>query len=171
MRKRFVIAFLLAIPLQVSSLAQNQPQPGKARIPTATRQVVQFTQLETELLTAIQKKDEGALGRLLSDDYEVWTPAPPGDPIPREEWIQNAVKEPVRSFKLGQMAVRTFGDAAVVSFVCRQQVVLQGKEQRRDLFLVDVWIKSAEQWQLAVRYASRVEGLPRPSSPKPTGKE
>lgn len=173
--RRIAISFaLLAVLLQIHSpaLAQTSESGGR-RIVTTTRLVAQFSDLEQKLTEAVQHKDKAALNRFLSDDFEVWTPAPPGDPIPREEWLQNVLNGFIlQSFQLRQMAVRMAGETAVVSFV--QHRVCKGQDCSGDRFIVDLWQQHNGAQQLIVRYESPAQALGQqvpPSPPRPTGKE
>jgi len=75
--KHVVVAFLLfTFPLSSLYAAQNQVAPG--RVVITTRLVAIFSELESNVLTALQKKDGAALDKLLSDEFQVWTADPPG---------------------------------------------------------------------------------------------
>ena len=158
----------LAAPLGAQQAAP--PAGGKTRIVTMTRPMAIFSDLENQLVEAAQKKDEAALKALISEDCNLWTPAPPGDPMPSEDWIAGLLKDPANSFAMHQLAVQSFGDANVVSFVSREGRKVKGKERTTTHFVVDVWTKNGDGWQLAARYLSAVPA-PLPSPVKPTGKK
>ncbi len=167
---------LAAALLQVPSPAFAQPkEPGGRRIVTTTRQVSKFSDLEEQLTRAIQHKDEVRLGKLVSEDFELWTPAPPGDPVPREDWIHIVLTAlTLQSFQIRQMAVRTVGDTAVVSFVQTERAICTGRDCSGSSFVVDLWQQQGKDAaQLLVRYQSKLSGPMAlgPNSPKPTGKE
>ena len=142
------------------------------RVVTKTRLQVVFSNLETRWLTAIQKKDSSALDQLLGENFEVWTPAQ-NEPIPLEEWKQQAFSRTLRSFQIRQLAVRAVSeDASIASFVLSQEIKNAGNPRTEDAFVVDVWIKEGESWRCSDRYVSTV-----PSSKsvaedtKPTGRK
>ncbi len=172
MRRTTISLALFAALLQVPSFALGQArEPAGRRIVTTTRLVARFSELEQQLTNAMRHKDEAELSKLLSEDFEQWTPAPPGDPLPREDWIHNALTAfTIQSFQLRQMAVRMVGETAVVSFVLSQKAVCDGRECGGDSFIVDLWQEHKNAPQLLVRYASDIKTLPQ-SPPKPTGKE
>jgi len=146
-------------------------ESGGRRIVTTTRLVAQFSDLEQQLIRAAQHKDEAALNKLLSEDFEQWSPDPPGDPVPREEWMHNALTAVItQSFQLRQMAVRMVGDTAVVSFVLSQKAACEGRDCSGDSFIVDLWQLHKDAPQLLVRYASNIKRVPQLPR-KPTGKE
>ena len=77
-----------------------------------------FSKLETQWLSAIQDKDPAALNLIVSDDFHLWTSAPPGNPISREEWLVGIFGRRLLSFQIRQLAVRELSsNIAVVSFV------------------------------------------------------
>ena len=174
MRRGPVFLALLAICFQIPSPAGGQvPESHGPRIATATRLVAQFSGLEQRLNHAIQNKNGAALDKLLSEEFEQWTPAPPGDPTPREEWLHKVLTGfTLRSFQLRQMAVRMVGETAVVSFIQSQQAVCDSQDCSGSSFVVDLWQQRGGAPRLLVRYDSQsLVRQPPPSPPAPTGKE
>ena len=156
-------------------LAQAVPKET-ARIVTKTRLVAIFSELETQWLQAVQQKDETTLSRLVSEDFQVWTPQPPGAPIPREDWQKQALAHQLASFRLRQMAVRSLSNQiSVASFVLSDIIEQGGKPQSRDHFVVDIWKKDGENWQCTDRYVWPISGNARRVRAgvdlKPSGKE
>jgi hypothetical protein len=146
------VALLCICALAQAPGPQHHPGVAPGRIITATRQVTQFSGLEDQLLQAVQQKDRTAVEALLDTTYEVWSSQTPGIPIPREDWIEEALSSGLSNWRLGAMAVRTFGaDVAVASFALTETV--SGKQ--RTHFIVDVWTGSGQDWKCAVRYAAR----------------
>ena len=142
------------------------------RVVTKTKLQVVFSNLETQWLAAVQRKDSGALDKLLGENFEVWTPLR-SDPMPLEEWKQQAFSRTLRSFQIRKLAVRAVSDdVSVASFVLSQELNSTGKSHTEDAFVVDVWIKDGESWRCSDRYVSAV-----PSSKsavedtKPTGRQ
>lgn len=157
---------LVALVLLVSPLAHSQAPPAPAKGATVTLPVAIFSGLENQLVEAAQKKDQAALQRLVREDCNLWTPAPPGDPMPREDWVAALQQDPPRSFRMLQLAVQVFGSTDVVSFVAREGRKVKGKEHTSDHFIVDVWTRQGDGWQLAARYRSTAPAAPRaPAQP------
>jgi ketosteroid isomerase-like protein len=135
-----------------------------------------FSQIERDWLKAVQQKDEATLSRLLAEDFEVWTPAAPGDPIPHQEWLRQALAEKIDSFRIRQMAVKGLNDnTAIASFVLTESVERAGKPHTSNFFVVDVWQKknnNDESWQVTDRYLSEVKAVSAAQQGdfKPTGK-
>jgi len=145
-------------------------QTPRKSISSATRQVAIFSELENKLETAFAERDSATLAKLLSDDFEVWSPRPSGDPIARDEWLQLAPELRPQSFHVRQMAVRTFGNLYVVSFVLNE--IVSGLQQTH--FVVDVWTGEGAQARLQVRYEAPEPGkdkIPNLFSGRPTGKQ
>ncbi|HKN33028.1 MAG TPA: nuclear transport factor 2 family protein [Terriglobales bacterium] len=166
MRRKFIVFIVFACA--VASLGQT---PG--RILTTTRLVTLFSQMEADWLKAIHEQDQATLNRLLAEDFQIWTPAPPGEPIPREQWLQRAMAEKLDSFRIRQMAARAVNNSAVVvSFVLSETVEQAGKAHTSDYFIVDLWQKKDENWQVTDRYSSQVKGVSgnQQGDVKPTGK-
>jgi len=124
---------------------------GIGRIPTVTRLVRLFSELEDHLIEAVGKRDTQAVSKLLADDFEMRVGAMPGNPIPRAAWIRQSFAEPKSSSVPTQMAVHDFGKMAVVSYA--RAIKAAKSETMRHIFIVDIWTKAAGDWKLAVRYA------------------
>ena len=159
---------ILLLVLTLTVGAAGQPSHGKnhapGRLPTRTRLVSLYTDLEKQLATAAESQDQAKLDQLLDDDFEQFGPEPPGDPIPKDDWT--TAYRP-NSFLPRQMAVRAFTDTDVVSFVAHQKGTFGDKELGGDYFVVDVWRHEGNVSKLAVRYMSRpmTEGRIQPAAP------
>jgi hypothetical protein len=117
LRKRFSLIVLCAALALISTGGFGQADEGSHRIVTSTRFQVLFFGLESDWLKAVQQKDAKALDSLLGDEFQVWTAAPPGDPIPREDWQRQAFGKKLASFTIRQIAVRSLSpEIAVASF-------------------------------------------------------
>jgi len=166
--RKYVMQAALICALLGSATAQRASgrPPAGGRIVTRTRLVALYSDLEAQLAAAAQKQDRAKLEQLLGDDFEQWSPEPPGDPVPREDWL--AAYHPT-SAATRQMAVRAFPDTDVVSFVLRQQAKFGENEASGDFFVVDVWRHEEKGQKLASRYISRAAKTVVPSA-SPSGK-
>ena len=144
-RALLLIAFaLLALP------AFAQPSPGAGRIPTVTRLVKLFSELENDLVARAHADDPQRLDAMLDPAFEMRVGANPGVPLPRDEWIRAARAAPRGAPRMDQMAVHDFGTIAIVSFRETPTTAQRGKPQ----FVVDCWKRTGDEWKLVVRYVS-----------------
>jgi len=128
---------------------------------------VLFSRLEQELNQAVAARDRQKLSSLRADDFEQRTSAPPMDPLPRQQWINQALGEQTGTPpQIRNMAVRTFSDSCVVDFL----ESFDPERKKPDRFVVDVWRGSEQGWKLAVRYRSNVHAT-HPQNAKPSGKQ
>lgn len=165
---------LLSISLTRLAGAQEPVKPQlNPRIITATRQAKMFTEMETQLLKAIQSKDQGALSKMLADDCLI--EMPDADPLPAEDWTASLLSKDfvLKSFIIRQLSVLDQGDTAIVKFDRVQKATWKGAAEDGEFFVVDVWKKSGDNWLLANRYVSRVGTVPwmPKGDVKPTGKQ
>ena len=122
-----------------------------------------FSKLETQWLSAIQDKNPTALNLIVSDDFHLWTSAPPGSPISRDEWLVGIFGRRLLSFQMRQLAVRELSsNIAVVSFVQTETYQQSATPQTDDHFVVDIWTNngSGDNWRCTDRYYSEVRGIP-----------
>src|SRR5436305_1149709 len=96
--------------------ALAQTSANSARVPTVTRLVKQFSELESRLDASIAARDERAVTEILDADFEARLSPTPGTPVPRADWIRTAIAARRQPARIEQMAVHDFGTVAVVSF-------------------------------------------------------
>jgi len=152
MRKTLFLTLLLSMTVSAFAVASASASEGSAgRVPTVTRLVRMFSEMESNLVQAVEKRDKQAVSKMLSDDFEMRPGAIPGNPIPRAAWIQQSFADPKSSSTIEQMAVHDFGKAAVVSFLWKMQ--LEKSAGVHEIFVVDIWTQGPDEWKLTVRYA------------------
>jgi len=144
-RRLIVVAALIALPV----LAQPGAQTG--RIPTVTRLVKIFFELETTLASQARAGNAAALEPMLDPAFEMREGAAPGTPVPRDEWLRRIRSSRGGEARIEQMAVHDLGTAALVSFRSVDE-----SKSRKARFIVDYWKRDGERWILAVRYSSEV---------------
>ena len=174
MLKPYLSLFLILTALVLISSAQEPVKsPLGPRIITATRQVAVFTDLENQLLRAVQKKDQTTLGGLVTDDCSIQMPD--AEPLPAEDWIQSVMDKrySLKSFQVRQVSALDMSDYVLVNFDRLQQATYQGKSDSGEFFVVDQWKKSGDSWKLANRYVAKVSSVPwaPKGDTKPTGKQ
>jgi len=135
----------LAALVTVPALAQ--PVQQSTGIPTVTRLVKMFTELERGLDGKARAKDLAALDAMLDPSFEMRIGSTPGTPVPRDAWMRQARAASHESPRIEQMAVHDFTAVAVVSFVERGA-------NANGRFIVDCWKRDGDGWKLAVRYVS-----------------
>jgi hypothetical protein len=145
---KFLVACLVAA-VALPAAAQSTI----ARVPTITRLVKVFSDLEVQLSEAANRRDEAGLGKLLAKDFELRGSAAPGDPIPRADWLVRTVGEPPSSSVIEQMAVHDHGKIAIVSFQLQQRSGPDAATSGTKKYLVvDTWADDSGVWRLKVRY-------------------
>ena len=142
----FVIAACIAF---APAFAQPSPHPG--RIPTVTRLVKQFSELEAELVAKAHAKDASMLDDALDPAFEMRVGSAPGVPVPRDTWMREARAASLTSPRIAQMAVHDLGDVAIVSFR-ETDANARSTRSARERFIVDCWKRDGDAWKLAVRY-------------------
>ncbi len=156
-RPRLLRAFLVAAVLATAICADAADTPATGRVPTVTRLVKLFLELESSLAEGLRGGGTTTVDGMLADDFELRVAPAPGNPTPRAEWLRLAMDKPGPPVRIEQMAVHEFGDVAVVSFL---QAAMSGdkRDPARDIATVDVWRRAGDAWKLAVRYAGPAGG-------------
>ena len=145
-RRRWLVAAAL-LPLS-AAWAQG------TRVPTVTRLVKVFLDLETQLQQAARGSDAAALAALLADDFELRVARRPGTPVARAEFLAALARKPPPEAAIEQIAAHDHGAVVNVSFLLRP--VGAGRKGPPPIFVVDTWAREGEVWRLRVRYAAAV---------------
>jgi hypothetical protein len=156
------VATLAVLFCALSLLAWPQDQEKEHPVVANKHLQIFFSELETQWLKAMQDKDQAALNRIVSDDFQVWTASPPGNPISRSEWLLGIFGRRLLSFNLRQLAVHQLTpEIAVVSFIQTETYKQSATPQTEDHFVVDVWITkgTGDNWRCTDRYVSLVAGI------------
>jgi len=138
----------MATPLSVC--AADTPATG--RVPTVTRLVKVFFEMEGALAAGVRGGNAAAVEKMVAEDFELRVASMPGNPTPRADWLRLSLERPGPAVRIEQMAVHDFGDVAVVSFL-QAAGTGQKRDAGRDIATVDVWKRTGDTWMLAVRYA------------------
>ena len=158
MRRFRLTLALLGVAMLASPLgAQTAGDAAPGRIPTVTRLVKLFLELESALTTSVHDGNAAAVDKMLAEDFEMRVASMPGNPTPRAEWIRLSRGKGASTARIEQMAVHDFGDVCVVSFL---QTGIAGNrgDVPNDIFMTDVWKRTGDSWKLAVRYAGPAGG-------------
>jgi Domain of unknown function (DUF4440) len=154
-----LVIFLFALSLSASPQDQAKGQP----VAPNTKLQIFFSELETQWLQADQDKDQAAVNRIVADNFHLRTPTPPGNPIPRAEWLLGVFGRRVLSFQIRQLTVREVASQiAVVSFVETETYQQSATPRTQDHFVVDVWINNGngDSWRCTDRYSSDLGAVP-----------
>jgi ketosteroid isomerase-like protein len=154
MKRHLIFAGLL---LAASSTAWAQGGAAGHGVPTPTRNVTVFTELENNWMNAVQKHDSAVIDKLVAPDYELRSGTAPGVPTAREEWLKESFALPPTAGTIGQMAVHDFGELMLVSFLWKTGAPA-GSPIAQNVFVVDTWKRQGDGWQVVVRYATALDG-------------
>lgn len=137
-----------------SAVAAGQAAPtGRGSVVvTPTRNILTFSKLENDWFDAIQRHDTQAIGRYVTDDFEIRSAPTPGVPTPRAEALSQWTQMPATHSSIRQMAVHEYGDLMLVSFLW----TLGEGTAAQSFFVVDTWKRVGTDWRVAVRYAAPV---------------
>jgi hypothetical protein len=171
------LSLLVCAAIVCTALLCKAQEPVKPklspRIITATRQVTIFTDLEKQLLDAVQKKDKAAVQAMLSDDFAIYMPD--ADPLASEDWLDSVMSKDfvLKRFVIRQMDVADLGTAAVVSYDRVQESSFAGRNDGGEFYVVDLWKKDGDNWKLSARHVAKIGATAvMPKGPvKPTGKQ
>jgi uncharacterized protein DUF4440 len=163
-------AFLCALLIALAGFAfQDQikksppelpPLPPPADIdPQLTEQL---RQLEQQMGEAALQRDTKVLERLVGPDYTLRMGDAPEQSVPRGLWMESSRPQSSHPYKLESLeehyhAARKLSDnLAIVSVLLTQKATFAGRDRSGDFYVVDVWKKTADNWQMIARYSTPV---------------
>jgi len=141
MSQRFVVRICFLCSLLLTSLAAAAQQP-KADSDTAVSQKLQA--IEKEWLNAEKNHDAAAFEKIVADDWVAITPD--GKRQTKAERGAEIKTARTTSATLGNMNVRVFGDAAVVTGTDDEVTVEDGKKSIEHYVWTDVFVKRNGKW-------------------------
>ncbi|WP_167759762.1 nuclear transport factor 2 family protein [Massilia horti] len=150
------LLIFIGLLLSASVAAAGQMGATGRTVPTPTRNVTIFTELENSLADAVQKRDVQAIDKLVAENFELRSGTAPGVPTAREEYVKQLLQLPPLESRISQMAVHEYGDLMMVSYLWKIGVPA-GSGLAQSAFVVDTWKRNGGNWQLLVRYASPLD--------------
>jgi hypothetical protein len=156
-------AFLYALVGLICSTALGQPtvaQTGQLPPPTDVdpRLTEAMQRAERDFWDAIMHMDAEAIDRFVAPDYTLRIADIPESSLPRTMWMDNTLKRlKPEWYQLQHLAARRLSDdLAVVSLLGATKATMSGRDYSGSFYLVDLWRKRGEQWQIIARYSSPV---------------
>ncbi len=151
--KTSIILLLLAI---AAGPALAQPTGGRPNriVPTVTRTVHMFSELENQWLDAVQSRDQAALDKIVAPNFELRSALQAGTPTPRAESLKQALALPPFDSSIGKMAAHEYGDTIIVSFEWKLKPSKAALPER--MFVVDTWRQAEAGWQVVTRYIAPI---------------
>ena len=102
-------------------------------------------------------EDARTMERLVAPEFTQRVADAPERSLPREAWGQRSGRYRVESLSQQHHAARRLADdIAVVSLLLTQRATFAGRDRSGDFYIVDIWKKQSDRWQLIARYSSPV---------------
>lgn len=146
--------------------------PPKNKVSPQDRARQQVQRAEGERIRAILQGDSQALARLLSNDCIVTTMN--GEVLDKKgDLALSDVNGPrTVSWEPSEMAVRVYGNAAVVNGKATVKNVLDGETRENEIRFTHVWVRQGDHWALVARHATRIDDAEKqravaPAEPSP----
>jgi Domain of unknown function (DUF4440) len=126
----------------------------------------QLRQLEQELGEAAIHMNTKAVERLVGPDYALRMGDAPEQSVPRALWMESLQPQSTHPYKLESLeehyhAARKLTDnLAIVTMLITQKATFVGRDRSGDFYIVDVWKKTGDNWQMIARYSTPVAKKP-----------
>ena len=106
---------------------------------------------------AVKARDVAQAASFQTEDYFLGVGLPGADVavIPRKVWLQVLPGYVITEMKVGEMAIRVYGNTATAAYSYYQAVTSHGDDLSGDYLILDVWREEAGTWKIAARYSAR----------------
>jgi len=102
-------------------------------------------------------KETNNLQRLVSAEFTQRVSDAPERSLSRQQWGQPSGSYKLDSFEERYHSARKLSDdMAVVNLVLTQQASFEGRDRSGDFYVVDVWQKTGDGWQIIARYSGPI---------------
>lgn len=106
----------------------------------------QLKKIEQDWADAYVKRDSSFVERITVDDFAFIGPA--GDIVNKAEYVKSITGDTVfTAFKLEDVKVRVYGDAAVVLGIANVSAKTKGEEENGKYSFTDVFVKQKGEWK------------------------
>jgi ketosteroid isomerase-like protein len=121
----------------------------------------QVARLEQDLIAAFRDNDTASLASLMADDFVFTDPL--GASIPKDRWLEDLASGAFafESVEIEGIRVRLAGDAALVTGLVTLKARSRGGGYNGQFGVVDVYMKRAGRWQLALSTGEHAKLLSR----------
>jgi ketosteroid isomerase-like protein len=118
----------------------------RAADPTRTSDEQQLTKIENDWAVSYVKRDTAFLQRITADDFTFI--GPDGNMVNKADYIKGLTGDTVFSgFKIDDLKIRTYGDAAVVVGLATIIVKMKGEDDSGQYSFTDVFVKQKGEWK------------------------
>jgi ketosteroid isomerase-like protein len=121
----------------------------------------QVSRLEQDLIEAFRSNDAASLKRIMADDFVFTDPL--GTSITKDRWLEDLASGAFafESIEIEGMRVRLAGDAALVTGIVTLKARSRHGGYNGRFGVVDVYMKRAGRWQLALSTGEHAKLLTR----------
>ncbi|MCA1636012.1 MAG: nuclear transport factor 2 family protein [Acidobacteria bacterium] len=118
-------------------------------------------EIEREVMSAIERKDAEALGRVLGEDFVYRTPA--GEELSKEAFLKNIAAIPfeILSVRGEGLKVSVFGETSVLTGVQIATALTEdGQEESGRGAFTDVFVRRGDRWLMVLAYDVELPAAP-----------
>ena len=102
-------------------------------------------------------KDTATIERMVGGEFTQRVSDAPQRSLPRAMWGQPSATYKIESLDQRYYAARKLSDDfAALSFLLTQKASRDGQDRSGDFYVVDIWNKRSDRWQLIARYSSPI---------------
>ncbi len=118
-----------------------------------------ISELEHEVIRAVQARDMDALERLVGDGFTLTTGRPGKEVRSRDEWMRvTELEYVIDDYEFEELTVQPYEGCAIARSRYRQRARMGDRSRNTVFRMTDVWVQMSDGWKLQARHAQPVEG-------------
>jgi hypothetical protein len=148
---------MVPLALLIGYLSGGQQAPRQLPPPTDIDPELteELLRVEQNLVNAILHKDTATMERVVASEFTQRVSDAPQRSLPRAMWGQPSGTYKIESLHQRYYAARKLADDfAALSFVLAQKASREGQDRSGGFYVVDIWSKRGDRWQVIARYSS-----------------
>jgi hypothetical protein len=123
----------------------------------------QFVGLEQQWMDAVVKRDQGALDRIMGDEFTLASAYSTGERTSKAQFMKNVLQSVKgQEFIFHDSHADLYGDVAVFKSRVKSKYTFDQDDRTGDYLITDVWVNRDGRWQVVSRHSS----LPVKAPPK-----
>jgi hypothetical protein len=152
--KRLVSFGLMLVALSVAFAQDGSKKKQKKSAAGADEQAL--TKIEEDWGNALVKVDFDTINRIVSPDWILSTPDGKQQTKAQTDADLKSGKIKFESFKINELKVRVYGNAAVVFGLTTEKLTMDGKDMSGQNRFTDTFIKRDGKWQCVATHVTAV---------------
>jgi hypothetical protein len=163
--KKGISQFLTLLLASIALQAQEVSPPRGAQPAAVGSPEPELISLTDAWTNAILAKDTAKLDALMAPDFALYFWGDAALSVPKALWLENLLQRyKIAEYQHSAITARVYGDVGLVTSKYYWRGAFRDKPFEYHGYVVDIWRRSNERWQVASRTSVQIPGKEEPSA-------